>query len=505
MVKKTGILKLLSILYLLLKKGKFTYRGIFYTLKNKSNVSIRLLDTGKITITKNLTMIEKDKIEKIKEIWDEYLRSNRKVLDIKGNELSDIDNLRIVAIESVSDIINQFVRGDISLGEFKTSIDSFNKRNNLWGFTAIKGQFFFNQLTKNLDNLGIEKIRSLLIETITEPKEIKDALNKIEKLEKYCQDFYSNAKDKRLVPNPKSVAYFLSYFWQVANNEKWPIYYTASIRAFEKLGLWDEAPIQRDNYNRFYSLNEEIRNMLSDYSKKNISNWDVEHAFWHFIGNPNKKVERKSKHVVIEKIKTTEDSEKTIAGVTASFDLSDYIIPRVSKLIDLGSTLNKSATQKGYEFEKIVAEVFEQLDFEVELLGQGTGRNPDAIIRFREENTAFLVDAKAYNSGYSLGTDDRAIREYINYHCPKLQRNGYKKIGFIIVSNEFKTNFDNFINEITWSTDIKRFILLTSEALLYLLAFKTKNKLSLTTIIESIIGFGNPVTAQNIIDEFDDV
>ena len=66
-------------------------------------------------------------------------------------------------------------------------------------------------------------------------------------------------------------------------------------------------------------------------------------------------------------------------------------------------------------------------------------------------------------------------------------------------------NFDNFINEITWNTEIKRFILLTSEALLYLLAFKTKNKLSLANIIESIVGFGNPVTSQNIIDEFDDV
>ena len=173
--------------------------------------------------------------------------------------------------------------------------------------------------------------------------------------------------------------------------------------------------------------------------------------------------------------------------------------------MELGNASDKSFTKKGYEFEKIVAEVFEQLDFEVESLGQGTGRNPDAIIKFREENTAFLVDAKAYNSGYSLGTDDRAIREYINHYCPKLQKSGYKKIGFIIVSNEFKTNFDNFINEITWDTDIKRFILLTSEALLYLLAFKTKNKLSLANIIESIIGFGNPVTAKNIIDEFDDV
>ncbi|WMJ72211.1 restriction endonuclease FokI C-terminal domain-containing protein [Cytophagaceae bacterium ABcell3] len=185
--------------------------------------------------------------------------------------------------------------------------------------------------------------------------------------------------------------------------------------------------------------------------------------------------------------------------------LSDYLIPKVSKLIELGNQTDKSASSKGSEYEKLVAEIFKQLDFEVEILGQGSGRNPDAILRLREENTAFIVDAKAYTNGYSLGVDDRAIKEYINHYCPKLQKEGYKKIGFIIVSNSFKSNFDSFINEITWNTDIKRFILLTSEALLYLLAYKTKDRLGLSTIIESIIGFGNPVEAQNIIQEFDDV
>jgi len=141
----------------------------------------------------------------------------------------------------------------------------------------------------------------------------------------------------------------------------------------------------------------------------------------------------------------------------------------------------------------------------VEILGQGSGRNPDAILRLREENTAFIVDAKAYSNGYSLGIDDRAIKEYINFYCPRLQKEGYKKIGFIIVSNSFKSNFDSFINEITWNTDIKRFILLTSEALLYLLAYKTKDQINVSSLIESIIGFGNPVESQNIIEEFDDV
>lgn len=446
-------------------------------------------------------MIKNDIIEKIKNVWDDYINSGQIVLDTKGNELPNIDELRLEAIESLKEIAQQFQNGELSLGEFKTSIDSFNKRNNLWGFTAIKGQFFFNQLTKKLDDSGIEKIQTLIKETITEPRDLKDALTKIEKLEKYCQDLYSKAKDKRLVPNPKSVGYFLSYFWQVANNEKWPIYYTASIQALEEIGLWEEKNIQRDNYEQFYVLNEKIKTILSEYSKKRISNWDVEHTFWYLRGNPNKKTGNKKKKPIDQKGSGKQEK----LTVRASFNLSDYIIPKVSRLVELGNSPDKTATKKGYEFERIVAEIFEQLDFDVEILGQGTGRNPDAIIKFREENTAFLVDAKAYNSGYSLGTDDRAIREYINYFCPKLQKDGYKKIGFIIVSNEFKTNFDNFINEITWNTEIKRFILLTSDALLYLLAFKTKNKLSLANIIESIVGFGNPVTAQNIIDEFDDV
>ena len=178
---------------------------------------------------------------------------------------------------------------------------------------------------------------------------------------------------------------------------------------------------------------------------------------------------------------------------------------KVSKLIELGNSSDKPSSQKGSQFEKLVGEIFNLLDFDVEILGQGKGRNPDAIIKYREENTAFIVDAKAYSSGYNLGLDDRAIKEYINYYCPKLQKEGYKKIGFIIVSNSFKSNFSNFVNEITWNTDIKRFILLTSEALLYLLAYKTKDRLSLSSIIESLISFDNPVDAINIIEEFDDI
>lgn len=445
----------------------------------------------------------KENIDKINSIWDNYVKTDRQILDAKGKELPNINELRTEAIIHIKNIILQFERNENNIFEFKTSIDSFNKRNNFWGFTATKGQMFFNQLVKNSDS-KIAELTDLLKKCIKTPKNLEDALLKIEELENYCSAIFLKAKDKRKAPNPGSVGYFLSYFWQIQDCENWPILYTSLINSFTELGIWETKPTQKETYLFFYQLNEEIKKILSQHSKSQVTNWEAEHAFWNFNGNPNK-IEKTKTELKQSEPKINEIEEETVLILNASFNLSDYLIPKVAKLTELGYQTDKSSASKGSEYEKLVSEIFKQLDFEVETLGQGSGRNPDAILRFREENTAFIVDAKAYSNGYSLGIDDRAIKEYINHYCPKLQKEGYKKIGFIIVSNSFKSNFDNFINEITWNTDIKRFILLSSEALLYLLAYKTKDRLSLSTITESIIGFTNPVEAQNIITEFDDV
>lgn len=443
-------------------------------------------------------MVPLDKKKKIESIWDSYISSDKRVLDTKGNELPNIDELRKEAIIQLKEFIKLFIAGESDINEFKTNVDSFNKRNNLWGFTATKGQMFFNQLVRSSEQ-NIDKLTELIRVSIGKPSHLNDALSKIDQLENHCQSIFTKAKDKRKVPNPGSVGYFLSYFWQIHDYKSWPIMYTSLTNAFQELEIWEVKFSQREAYEYFFNLNEEIKSILKSYSKKEISNWDAEHAFWKFKGNPNKTFKKKEEPII-----ATEQDE-TKLRISASFELSDYLIPKVSRLVELGNKTEKYASAKGSEYEKLVAEIFKQLDFEVEILGQGKGRNPDAIIKLREENTAFLVDAKAYSNGYSLGLDDRAIKEYINFYCPKLKKEGYIRIGFIIVSNSFKSNFDSFINEITWNTDIKRFILLTSEALLFLLAYKTKDRLSLSTLIESIIGFGNPVTAQNIIEEFDDV
>ena len=88
-------------------------------------------------------MIDKLQKDKIIEIWQSYDASYKIVKDTKGNPIDDIDKLRENSFPELKGYIEYFFRNKITIGEFKTSIDSFNKRNNYWGFTATKGQMFF--------------------------------------------------------------------------------------------------------------------------------------------------------------------------------------------------------------------------------------------------------------------------------------------------------------------------------------------------------------------------
>jgi hypothetical protein len=458
-------------------------------------------------------MLTEETKTRIKEIWTAYDRSNKSSFDTKGNEIPDIDNSRIEAIKVIKEIISDFLECKTNVLEFKTNLDSYNKQNNYWGFTAAKGQMFFNLLAKSSEN-ELDSLSTLLKSIITEPANLDNALAKMEELFMYAGKYQAQATDKRRCANPKSAAYFLSYFWQIFNYQQWPIMYSSLINSFDELGIWEEQNTPQANYKKFYNLNEEIKSYLSEQNHYEVSNWEVEHAFWKFSGTVSvnskqlkkKQVATPATAPTIPVINTPviDPKKDEIKVVNPGFELRDYLIPKVCGLVELGGSTDTSGASKGHAFEKMVGEVFRLLDFEVEMLGQGAGREPDAIIKFPKEHVAFIIDAKAYSAGYSLGTDDRAIREYINYHCPKLRQAGYVKLGFIIVSNSFKSDLSELVNSITWNTDIKRFILLTSEALLYLLAYKTKDRLALTEIIDALISYTSVVTKESIVEKFGD-
>ena len=451
-------------------------------------------------------MIPQNTKKQIISIWDKYVSDNKIVLDTKGNDLEDIDSKRLKAIDSLKIIVQDFLSSKIDISVFKTEIDSFNKQNNLWGFTSIKGQMFFNLLLKSCESEDqIQKMSYLLKRSINKPLDLQDALIKIEIFDKYISAIFNKSSDKRKVPNPGSICYFLSYFWQIQDYLEWPVMFSSMIVSFSDIGLWQEPKSQKESYMAFYNLNEEVKQILTGHTGRTISNWEAEHSFWNFRtvkgSTPKKEPAQKEQ-------KTTELTKKvTISALAqASFDIYDYVPRVIANLIDLGSETESSSSAKGSKYEKAVCEVFKQLGFSVQQLGQGSGREPDLIAIHKEDNVAFIVDAKAYANGYMMGaSDERAIKEYINHYCPKLKREGIQRIGFIIISNSFKSSFDEYINEVTWKTDIKRFLLINSDALLHLLAYRIKDQKNLSEIVETIIGLGKTISAQDIIQKFDDI
>lgn len=318
-------------------------------------------------------MINQPIQKQLQQIWDNYLSQGNLVLDTKGRAYDNIDESRLIAIKEIRAMIYHFIEGKLELAEFKTNLDSYNKQHNYWGFTAAKGQMFFNLLTKSSEG-NADNYIALLKNVLQEPDSLNAAFSKMKLVFDYATVFQQQASDRRFVANPLSTAYFLSYFWQIHNPEKWPIMYSSIIVSFERLGIWEQQVTAYDNYKKFYLLNEEVKQLITTHIKQQVSNWDVEHALWHFAGTVaiNSKQLKTKKNKELQST-TPINNEPVVESPVheAGFELSDYLIPKVARLFELGASTEKSSGSKGREFETMVGEAFRLLDFDMELFGSG--------------------------------------------------------------------------------------------------------------------------------------
>jgi len=156
-------------------------------------------------------MFSEDTRQEITRIWNTYIEANKQVLDTKGRVINDIDVQRATAIEEIKEMMNALFSSKVNISEFKTSLDGYNKRNNLWGFTAAKGQMFFNQLVK-ANEQNLPKLLALFRNTLVEPRNLKEAIEKLDEFEKFVRTTFAIAVDKRKAPNPVPLAIFSLIF-----------------------------------------------------------------------------------------------------------------------------------------------------------------------------------------------------------------------------------------------------------------------------------------------------
>jgi hypothetical protein len=414
--------------------------------------------------------LNQSQIERVQQVWQAYISGGEKILNAsKEYTQQELDQCRRDTIPEVLGWINRFLQENVPLEEFKTGIDGINKRNRLWGFQGINGQMFFNVLTKNcVAGNRLEEFSNLLKKSFPAPASLSEAKTIIKNFESFTKDLGQYSADRRGAPKVGSILFFLSYFWQIQQPDKYPVFYTSMVNALSELDIWLPSGDVTEDYLAFYELNHEMLDMLSKQVGRQLHLWDVEHAFW-FHGLLQAQA---SQEIVAPEKPTSTKSAKFFEE-----DLPESYIPPIVAILPrlaandeaLAEVCRRSGRAIEKVFEEKLAVIFRMLGFETQLLGQGHGRVPDGVAVCQEYRYAIIYDAKVRQSAYTMGTDERAIREYIANQGERLRRQGMRNLYFMVISSAFTGKHDDAIRSLKIETNVNEVLLVEVKALLALL------------------------------------
>lgn len=255
------------------------------------------------------------------------------------------------------------------------------------------------------------------------------------------------------------------------------------------LNLWEESGNLGEDYVTFKQIHHELIELFSQTSGQSFNLYTIEHVFWYKGGNPltsaaaggDVRVEIKESEP--SDVSTGEDSLLVYSRLPESYIPPIIaILPRVARHEEsLVEAAGRSGTTLERAFEKYIDAAFTVLGYETKLMGQGKGRVPDGMAVANDERYAIVWDAKIRTNGYSLGTDDRIIREYIHVQSRELKRrNSMRNIYYMIISSTFADDFDDAIRSIKMETDVNEVCLVEAEALVAMVDAKLRSPLQIS-------------------------
>ena len=382
-------------------------------------------------------------------------------------------------------LLQDFFDGKVQILEFKSKIDSINKRQRFFGFDGFNGQMFFNMVVNAVQEVGdinecIEELKSVF----SLPANENAASSRLKTFKCYVNrlgDAWVNAGNTRHKrPKPGSIPFFVSYFWQILDRDVWPVYYPSVVQVMTELNLWQPSGDNAKDFIDYKKINEALIDLFSRHSGSQYNFYKVERVFWFKSENQDQ--------AVSEQGKKKDDDKKSKKLVETDLLPQSYIPPIIEIIPQIalnGEDVKKAAKNSGISLEKAFEEhveaAFKIMGFETRLLGQGKGRVPDGIAESADDSYAIIWDSKARSSGYSMGTDDRKIRDYITTESKAIKkRKKIDNIYFMIISSSFADDFDDTIRSIKMETGVNAVLLLEAEALVEMVDVKLRNPLQIT-------------------------
>lgn len=172
-----------------------------------------------------MNQLNDDQKRRALEVMQEYLNAK----DSSGKPVwrieEELDKKRLEIIQTeLGPLLVGYLGNTIPLSEFKTRIDSLNKRHEYWGFKGIKGQMFFNMILNVTEDEGEtdQELKSAL--SVPSNEDIaRSRLNTfISYIRRLGDAFVEAGGTKHARPKFSSAPFFLSYFWQIQSPKTWP-------------------------------------------------------------------------------------------------------------------------------------------------------------------------------------------------------------------------------------------------------------------------------------------
>jgi len=419
-------------------------------------------------------LLTPDQQKRAIEVMQEYLNAplgdDGKTPVQQGAELDA--NRRSLIQSTLRPLLASYLEGTIKLTDFKSKNDGINKQNEFWGFKGAKGQMFFNLLfNATTDEAECDQELKAAIEI---PANEDIARSRIKTLASFVrrigEQYVEAGGSKPGRPNPGSIPYFLSYFWQIQAPEIWPIYYTSSVNTMGDLNLWEPEGEPAEDYIKFKRIHGELMQVFSKTSGHTFDLYCLEHVFWFKGVHPYSTTKTKEIEVTegAATISTTTQARDTIERLPESYVPPVVaILPRMAKHEPaLVEAAKASGTSLERAFEKHINATFTVLGYDTKLLGAGQGRVPDGLAVDVDNFYAIVWDAKVRTDGYSMGTDDRTIREYIVTQSKDLKKKrSMRNVYYAIVSSGFADDYDDPIRSLKMDTDVSEVCLIEAEAL----------------------------------------
>jgi len=365
-----------------------------------------------------------------------------------------------------------------------------------WGFKNFSGQMRLNQYVNNIDDTNKD---INFKESISVPIDLNDAVKKIDGMSNYIFHLKETVDSPNKLPI-KNLSYLISYFWEMQDLGKYPIYYGSSRKALLDLGILKDS---YDSYGKEYADFVNTMQELTVFFKNEGADlgvqplWFVEHILWSFY------MDKKVPEIKVDK-KITIKEEKIAKNHIISND--NLWIPKiVSDLEDLSFNKETEWTKENNvrpekAFETKLKYLFTILGYDTEELGQGKGREPDGIAISQDSEYAIVYDAKARETEFNIGTSDREILEYITDKKIKLKRSA-RKIYYLIVSSNFVDNPSNIrlLRDVYRKTEVP-ITLLKATDLLFILENKLQNPNLNHTHIQDLFLDTGIKTREQIVD-----